>query len=494
MKLTPAVLSSRIPPGKKLQEVAEINCSSLEISHIEDISVAVNLHKLNLSNNTIKSSEALSGIQYNSEITWLNLSNNELESMEGVEKLKKLLALILSNNEIKRIENLSTLKNLGTLVISHNKVDEINGLTGLKSLNKLSAAHNNIRTFPDLSVNIEIQELKLNDNKLSVLPDDRLLPLSGNLKILDLGNNLFRSFADIVSLASLRNLVNLNLKGNPLCTQEGYKERVLALVPTVRILDGERFDEKFLKRKQKKQAMVKKLEIKEKKTEKKVSPVAEEESGSKRSEALSKKRMSDSETSTLDNGKRAKTSISIKSKTLTKPAVQIKSVTSNKEQTNDKNNSKVDNIFMEDNPKKILKNRTIPTLEDGIKPIKTTGAKTLNKVALMKVSKSKTQNMNQYENNESQFLEDQTTKTEIKKSIHTEGKFIDKKQTESILKPAKINPTQLTTVEGRSGVVSVVDVAKQKKDTKVSNFNPTILVGNAIDERLGLQRDIGGWD
>ncbi|KAJ3040836.1 hypothetical protein HDV00_010451 [Rhizophlyctis rosea] len=273
MKLTPAVLASRT--DRPLPDLVEVNCSNLEISHIDDISVCVNLHKLDLTNNAIKKADALSGIHHNKELTWLKLKMNKLESLEGVGTLTKLIvldmshneinrishhvstctnlkALILNNNKIARIENLNNLKQLATLVLSHNKLSSIDSLASLQNLTKLSIAHNALRAFPTtLTANPTLKELRLNDNKLLSIPDEiRQMPA---LEILDLGNNLISSIADVVNLASLHNLVNLNLKGNPLVAKsgEGYKDKVRSLVPGLRVLDGERFDEKFLKRKNK---------------------------------------------------------------------------------------------------------------------------------------------------------------------------------------------------------------------------------------------------
>lgn len=78
-------------------------------------------------------------------------------------------------------------------------------------------------------------------------------------------------------MGSLLHLVNLNLKGNPVTEKEDYKEKVisgevswtlscvsnpsnyiqiLALIPSLRVLDGERFDPKFLQRRQKQKAHI----------------------------------------------------------------------------------------------------------------------------------------------------------------------------------------------------------------------------------------------
>ncbi|KAJ3162010.1 hypothetical protein HDU86_005708 [Geranomyces michiganensis] len=302
MKLTPKVLADR-NPGTPLSVLVSANCSGLGIAHIEDLSLAHNLHKLDLRKNAIKKADALSGIRHNKELTLLNLSENALESLEGVEHLPKLLvlnlshnqvnrishhvancvllkALILNHNKIARIENLTRLTELNTLVLSHNNLSSLEGIGALTHLTKLSAAHNQIRVFPDLRHLPALKELRLNDNKILTISDDvRYLPA---LEILDMGNNLIRSISDVASLASLAGLVSLNLKGNPFVAKEKglpaasgddkelsttavsvaandkYREKILTLCSTLRVLDNDRFDEKFLERKAKRQELLKK--------------------------------------------------------------------------------------------------------------------------------------------------------------------------------------------------------------------------------------------
>jgi hypothetical protein len=68
---------------------------------------------------------------------------------------------------------------------------------------------------------------------------------------------------DIASLGSLLNLHNLNLRGNPIADNKDYKDKILTLIPSLRVLDGERFDIKFLERKQKQSTNLKLMEKKD---------------------------------------------------------------------------------------------------------------------------------------------------------------------------------------------------------------------------------------
>ncbi|KAJ3187902.1 hypothetical protein HDU85_006295 [Gaertneriomyces sp. JEL0708] len=286
VKLTPTLLAEK-HPEKPLRELVVANCKNSQIAHVDDISAALNLHKLDLSQNSLKKPDALSGLKHCKELTWLNLSQNQFEVCgEGLQTLANLLvlnlshnavnrisihvsqctnlkALILNHNKIQRIENIATLASLNTLVLSHNLLTSTDGLGAFPELTKLSIAHNQLRTFPDLRACPSLKELRLNNNKLLNVPDHiRYLP---SLEILDIGHNLIRQTADIANLASLHNLINLNVIGNPFseakqstetdATKNSFREDVLTLCPTLRILDGERFDPKFLERKSKRKAL-----------------------------------------------------------------------------------------------------------------------------------------------------------------------------------------------------------------------------------------------
>ncbi|KAJ1667215.1 hypothetical protein GGF44_004366 [Coemansia sp. RSA 1694] len=242
------------------------------ITHIDDISEYSQLRKLDLSNNKIASSEGLDGLRQLKCLAHANLSNNALEDLDFVEnmqsigvlnvsstkikrisrnvaKCSELKAIILGNNAIKTIEHIDGLTKLNTLVISHNQVDVIPSMPKLRELTKISAAHNRIKMVPDLTVYPVLKEVRLNDNKIASVPEN--IRSCTSLRVIDLGNNLMEDWVSIAPLESLVGLDNLNLKGNPICAEKGYRERVVKMIPSLRVLDGERFDQQFLKRKEK---------------------------------------------------------------------------------------------------------------------------------------------------------------------------------------------------------------------------------------------------
>jgi len=172
----------------------------------------------------------------------LNASYNQIIIMEHVSELKELRALVLNNNKIKKIEGVGGLAHLDTLVLSNNLLEEIEGIMNLTQLTKLSLSNNKIKTIPDLSNLHNLLEIKLNKNMIFKIPES--LSLNTNLKIVDLGNNSIQHFKDIKSLTSLPFLKNLNLWGNLICEQEDYRQKVLQILPQVKVLDGIQVEKK----------------------------------------------------------------------------------------------------------------------------------------------------------------------------------------------------------------------------------------------------------
>ncbi|KAJ2003835.1 hypothetical protein H4R26_002849 [Coemansia thaxteri] len=270
MRLSNETLKSVL--DKPPSAVAAIDVRGLGITHVDDISDYAPVRRLDLSGNKIGQSEDLSGLRQLTALAHVNLSNNELQDMDVVERLgnlgvlnmsnnkishiskhivncKQLKAIILGHNSIKHVKHIDTLDKLNTLVISHNRVESIPSMPKLKELTKISAAHNEIQTIPDLSIYPLLKEVRLNDNKIKVVPEN--IRSCTSLKVVDLGNNHMDEWTSIAPLGSLVYLDNLNLKGNPICLEAGYRERVVKMIPSLRVLDGERFDERFLKRREK---------------------------------------------------------------------------------------------------------------------------------------------------------------------------------------------------------------------------------------------------
>ncbi|KAJ1968915.1 hypothetical protein IWQ62_000951 [Dispira parvispora] len=264
MKLTPAILSEW--SSAPISEVKTLELARRDISCVDDLSFCIELRKLDLSHNALSEKSTTAGLVELKSLTWLNISNNHLDHgsfisamdelivlnfshneliriPEEIVNCPKLKALVLGNNQIQQVENLGKLEQLNTLVLSNNRLTEIPLLLKNTEIVKLSLGNNQIRVIPDLSHLSQLRELRLNNNKILTIPNH--LSHCASLEILDLGNNILTSWSDVESLAFIKKLTNLNLKGNKVCDEPDYRNRVLKLIPTLRVLDGQRCDEKY---------------------------------------------------------------------------------------------------------------------------------------------------------------------------------------------------------------------------------------------------------
>lgn len=312
MKLTIDSLKTKYK-DKEISNIVSADFSNSEVRHVDSLKECEKLHKLNLSKNGLKKSDALSGLRKVSTLTWLNLSQNELQDCavfnskfekllvlnlshnklesinENIKGLKSLNALILNNNHLKSdsLKFLKGLDNLNTLVLSHNpEIDTLDTLPPLPNLVKISCTNCSVTSFPmDLSIKFpKLKELRLSGNKITSIPlrAFKVLNVSENittvpLQILELGNNLIEEFEDISPLKFIASsLFHLSLKGTELSkrydpvtddnNENEYKKTIIDLLPTIRVLDGVRFDPKFIERRKKRQDLEIKLkEIEEKK-------------------------------------------------------------------------------------------------------------------------------------------------------------------------------------------------------------------------------------
>lgn len=228
---------------------------------IDDLSGLGQLDFIDLSGNRLKS---VSGIEGNKRLKTLMLASNHLTDLtpilrrDSIQVLKvsenplpsldwlhyaafakNLVLLVATGNRLISLDGVLSLSSIRTLVLSHNEIEDIDPLTKLTSLKKLSLSHNNIRTLPQTLSNLtSLYELRMAHNRLTKLPGPEVLGQLKELRILDIGHN---KLDNLDSLSSTSELVNVNVRGNPVCdkTQDIFKT-VRALRPGIEIIDGTR--------------------------------------------------------------------------------------------------------------------------------------------------------------------------------------------------------------------------------------------------------------
>jgi len=136
---------------------------------------------------------------------------------------------------------LGSLKKCQHLRLSTNAIDKISGLAGLDNLKILSLGRNQIKKLEGLDpVTDTLEQLWISYNKISSLAGVEKLT---HLQVLYMSNNEISNWKEVERLASLSNLRDLLLVGNPIYqkgTEDGnWRIEVLKRLPNLKTLDGQ---------------------------------------------------------------------------------------------------------------------------------------------------------------------------------------------------------------------------------------------------------------
>jgi internalin A len=174
-----------IEPLSGLKDLQAIYLSSNQITDIGPLSSLTNLRMINLASNRIVNLEALSGLT-NLEQLELQCNRIPIADISPLGRLTNLSWLDLSYDQITDISPLSDLTNLQRLRLTNNQITDIQALSGLTKLQELWLYYNQISDIGPLSALTKLQELNLSGNWIwSIEP----LSAMTNLALLDLGAN-----------------------------------------------------------------------------------------------------------------------------------------------------------------------------------------------------------------------------------------------------------------------------------------------------------------
>ena len=150
----------------------------------------------------------LTGLEFATNLTTLDLYNNAITDLTALAGLTNLRLLHLYGNEIGDLTALAGLTNLTGLTLDGNAIRDLTPLAGLTNLTGLTLGGNTIRDLTPLAGLTNLTALKLSYNKIR-----DLTPLAGlvNLTYLWLSGNEIR---DLAPLADLTNLTHLHLASN----------------------------------------------------------------------------------------------------------------------------------------------------------------------------------------------------------------------------------------------------------------------------------------
>jgi hypothetical protein len=177
-------------------------------THIREISgleYCTDLTELNLSFNGIRDVRPLASL---SALTHLHLHFNQIEDIQALASLKNLKLLYLQSNRIQDLAPLSGLSQLRELTLPKNQIGEIDALKGLTGLNKLYLDNNEVTRLTALADMHSLTELSFSNNGVSDISVLR------NMTGLAVVRGTLNNVRDISPLANLQALHTLEMASN----------------------------------------------------------------------------------------------------------------------------------------------------------------------------------------------------------------------------------------------------------------------------------------
>ena len=145
----------------------------------------------------------LTGLQFTTNLEWLNIENNHISDLSPLVGLINLRTLFLNKNLVSDISPLEGLKNLNYLNFENNRVSDLSYLAGLINLRFLGFSKGNVSDLSPLAGLINLEGLKFHDGNISDLS-----PLAGlvNLKSVDSWNSPLSDLSPLARLTKLERI------------------------------------------------------------------------------------------------------------------------------------------------------------------------------------------------------------------------------------------------------------------------------------------------
>jgi CHAT domain-containing protein/tetratricopeptide (TPR) repeat protein len=206
----------------------------LQVAETKDCQIAAttlaNLTYLDLSNQQLTNLELLSNFP---QIQRLQLENNSITEIIPLTALGNLSILFLDNNPIRDLSPIGTLTLLEILSANNTGIGSIDFVQSLPLLSSLSLEGNQIQGIGAIATLTTLNNLELGNNQIAdITPLGNLVNLQG----LDLSENLI---TQVNSLSVLKELVTLDLRNNPL------RQKTCPIFPATKCLVSDAAAEEF---------------------------------------------------------------------------------------------------------------------------------------------------------------------------------------------------------------------------------------------------------
>ncbi|XP_008305997.1 protein phosphatase 1 regulatory subunit 42 isoform X1 [Cynoglossus semilaevis] len=218
-----------------------------------------------------KKKRGLSHPEYLKTITHLHFSNKNIQDIGDISLCRNLTVLYLYDNQITKICNLGFAFNLTHLYMQNNDITRMENLSSLQMLSKLYLGGNRITVVEGLEQLTELKELHLENQRLApgeklLFDPSTLLALAKSLCVLNINRNNIDYIRDLAALKELRlfiatdnrlqspeeledvlshwpQLLQMDLRGNPVCKLSKYRDRLITACRSLEILDGREINE-----------------------------------------------------------------------------------------------------------------------------------------------------------------------------------------------------------------------------------------------------------
>ncbi|XP_077409950.1 protein phosphatase 1 regulatory subunit 42 [Vanacampus margaritifer] len=218
------------------------------------------------SRHNFKKKRGLSLEYYLKTLTHLHFSGHNIEDIGDLSACENLTVLYLYNNRVTLIQNLDYACNLTHLYLQNNNIARIDNLAHLHKLCKLYLGGNKISLLEGLEGLGELEELHMEGQRLP--PEEKLLfeprtlrSLAKCLCIFNVNNNNIDEIGELAVLWQIEHfsaadnklhnleelekvsgswpwLVQMDLRGNPVCKSAKYRDRLITACKPLKVLDG----------------------------------------------------------------------------------------------------------------------------------------------------------------------------------------------------------------------------------------------------------------
>lgn len=157
---------------------------SCGLTSISELSGALDLIYLDLSENTLRNIAPIASM---TKLQELYLPNNALTDLSSLSGLSELLVLNVEHNSLSSVDPICSLKNLRQLYVSHNKLYSLGSIQKLTGLTHFSAAYNILTDVRGLEGCVAMEELDISNNAIA---DITMLSTMTKLTHLNFSNNM----------------------------------------------------------------------------------------------------------------------------------------------------------------------------------------------------------------------------------------------------------------------------------------------------------------